>query len=291
MPSRLQIGHSAWGFNDGVRHREHAVGVNQAASWHLSLTDPKPPLFDRRNEGQFSMARTGFSRGCFLLGVLFCSLAAFSENDDGLPDAPVAHVIERGYTAVFKGISVVDRSDPVQPLNADEKMVYWLREEASPGSMFTTFASAGFEQWVDTDPKYGSDSGAFGERLGAAALRGASMRFFSDSLLPTITHEDPRYFRMAHGRKGLRGLYAAERVFVTRRDDGSESFNYSAVAGHAMASALTMAYYPSPSANAGVAARTFGVSLAGLAGGHLFTEFWPDVRVRVFRRHGESGAD
>ena len=111
------------------------------------------------------------------------------------------------------------------------------------------------------------------------------MRFFSDSLMPTITHEDPRYFRMAHGRKGLRGLYAAERVFVNQRDDGSQGFNYSAVVGHAMAAALTMAYYPGPSANGRVAAKTIGFSLVGLAGGYLFTEFWPDVQAKLFHRH------
>lgn len=158
-------------------------------------------------------------------------------------------------------------------------------------SVFPAFASSGFEQLINTDPKYGSDSGAYGQRLGAAVLREASMRFFSDSLLPTITREDPRYFRMAHGPKARRGLYAAERVFVNQRDNGSQGFNYSAVVGHALAAALTMAYYPGPSANGRIAAKTFGFSLAGLAGGHLFTEFWPDVRERVFHWQKRGGAE
>jgi len=38
-------------------------------------------------------------------------------------------------------------------------------------------------------------------------------------------------------------------------------------------------------------ARTWGVSLAGLAGVNLFQEFWPDVRDKVFRRHGRDGLD
>jgi len=46
-----------------------------------------------------------------------------------------------------------------------------------------------------------------------------------------------------------------------------------------------MAYYPGPSANVRVAAQTWGVSLAGLAGNNLFLEFWPDVRDAVFHRH------
>jgi hypothetical protein len=244
----------------------------------------KPRLFDHRKEGFFRMAGTGFPWRCFVVLMLLPAMSAIAENDDSLPDAPGVHAARHGFLPASRGVTEVYRGERVPPLDTSDKMLYWLREEASPASWFSTFASAGFEQWVDTDPKYGSDSAAFGERLGAAALRGASMRFFSDSLMPTITHEDPRYFRMAHGRKGLRGLYAAERVFVNQRDDGSQGFNYSAVVGHAMASALTMAYYPGPSVSGRVVAKTYGFSLLGLTGGHLFTEFWPDVRVRVFER-------
>ena len=78
---------------------------------------------------------------------------------------------------------------------------------------------------LDSDPKYGTDSAAFGERLGAGVLRKASIRFFSDSLLPTLTHEDPRYFRKAGPDLRSAGVYAAERVFVAQRDDGSHGFN------------------------------------------------------------------
>jgi hypothetical protein len=237
------------------------------------------------------MARTEFPWRCFVLLMLLPAAAAFCEKDDPLPDAPPVHAAERGHYAATKSAGAVYPGERVPPLDANEKMVFWLHEEAAPMGLFPAFASSGFEQMVNTDPKYGSDAGAYGQRLGAAVLREASMRFFSDSLLPTITHEDPRYFRMAHGRKGLRGWYAAERVFVSQRDDGSQGFNYSEVVGHAMAAGLAMAYYPAPSRNVGVAAKTWGFSLAGLAGGHLFTEFWPDVRVRVFQRREKDGAE
>jgi len=234
------------------------------------------------------MERPGFPWRWIMFLLFLPALTAFCEKDGPLPDAPPVHNTGRGFLPIFRGMVEVNRGEAVPPMSASDKMTYWLREETSAGSWFTTFMSAGFEQWVDTDPKYGSDSAAFGERLGAAALRGASMRFFSDSLLPTITHEDPRYFRMAHGPKAKRGLYAAEQVFVGHRDDGSVGFNYSAVVGHAMASALTMTYYPAESVNGGVAAKTFGFSLLGLAGGHLFSEFWPDVRERLVRRHQQN---
>jgi hypothetical protein len=164
-------------------------------------------------------------------------------------------------------------------------MLVWLHEEVSPVGWFSAVLSSGYAQWTNGDPKYGTDSAAFGERLGAGALRDASMRFLSDSLLPTLTHEDPRYYRKAYGGVVTRGLYAASRVFVARRDSGVRGFNYSDTLGHFAASALTPTYYPAPSANRRVVAATWVLSLAGDAGGNLFLEFWPDVRDAVFHQH------
>jgi hypothetical protein len=89
-------------------------------------------------------------------------------------------------------------------------MVFWLHEELEPSSPLPALVSAGYGQLTNSDPKYGTDEGAFGERLGAAFLRQASMRFFADSLLPTLDHEDPRYYREASGDYAARVLHAAE---------------------------------------------------------------------------------
>lgn len=228
----------------------------------------------------------------FLL-VMFLGSASMSgqpvhPGDDPLPDAPPVHSSERGYYSRPKWFGAVDPGEKIPPLYPRDKMVFWLHEEFAPLSLLPAFTSAGWGQLVDSDPKYGSDSAAFGERLGAGVVRQATFRFFADSLLPTLTHEDPRYFRKAYGPITHRGVYAAERVFVAQRDDGSRGFNYSATLGRAIPSALTIAYYPHESANVRVAAQTWGVSLAGAAGINLFHEFWPDVRDRVFKRHKEE---
>jgi hypothetical protein len=201
-----------------------------------------------------------------------------SSVGDPLPDAPSAdssvHASEQVRYSRSKWFGVVDPGEKIPPLYTRDKMMFWLH----------AFTSAGWGNLVGGDPKYGSDSGAFGERLGAAVVRQASMRFFSDSLLPAVTHEDPRYFRRAHGPITQRGVYAAERTFVSQRDNGSHGFNYSGVLGRAAAMALTIAYYPHASANWRAAAQGWGVSLAGSAGINLFHEFCPDARDRWFRR-------
>ena len=180
---------------------------------------------------------------------------------------------------------MVDPGEAAPPLTARDKMLFWLHEEVQPVSLTPAFLSAGWGQLTNGDPKYGSDSAAFGQRLGAAALREASGRFFSGSVLPVLTREDPRYYRKAYGGIKARGLYAAERVFVVRRDNGLNGFNYSNTLGNLAASALTVTYYPAPSANAGAVFTGWLWSLAGSAGGNLFLEFWPDARDAIFHRH------
>ena len=38
------------------------------------------------------------------------------------------------------------------------------------------------------------DSGAFGERLGAAGIRDTTQGVFTDSVFAPLLHEDPRYY-------------------------------------------------------------------------------------------------
>lgn len=226
-------------------------------------------------------------------GVLLAFLAvqpAFSQTPKPLPDAPQQINPGRPFHAAHTGKpdkwdGVVDPGQQIPPLTARDKMLYWIQADAHLVSWYPTLLSAGWEQLIDGHPKYGSDSAAFGERLGAAVLRENSARFFSNSLLPAITHEDPRYYRKAFGGIKTRGVYAAERVFVARRDDGSSGFNASLVLGNLAASALTPTYYPAPSANARAVVTSWLLSFLGNAGGNLFQEFWPDARDAIFHRH------
>jgi hypothetical protein len=240
------------------------------------------------------MVSKQFLCATIVLMLSFSVFPALSQNTQGVPNAPTpqpdagpppVHASDTGTYAPSKWYGVVDPGEKVPPLNARDKMLFWMREEISPVGWVPTFSTAGWEQLTDEDPKYGTDSAAFGERLGAAVLRDASMRFFSDSLLPTLTHEDPRYFRKAYGTVVGRGIYAIEQVVVCPRDNGSRDFNYSDTLGHLAASALTVTYYPAPSANGRIVMRTWAVSLAGDASGNLFLEFWPDVRDAIFHHH------
>jgi hypothetical protein len=187
-----------------------------------------------------------------------------------------------------KWAQYVDPGEHIPALYPEDKWVFWLHEEARVSSAFPAVISAGYGQLTGT-PAYGSDSGAFGDRLAAAFVRQATMRFFCSSLFPVVTEEDPRYFRKASGSYLSRAGWAAERAFITQRDSGHHGFNFSDIVGHLAASALTPAYYPSKSRSVHVVMQTWGTSIAGAAGNNLFLEFVPDaLNAWHNRKHADS---
>ena len=201
----------------------------------------------------------------------------------GKPAPGKAGSVDRASYEQRKWAQYVDPGENVPRLTAANKMTFWLHQEARVSVVFPAFISAGYGQLADT-PQYGSDSGAFADRLGAAFLRQATMRFFASSLLPTFDGEDPRYFRKASGGYLGRAGWATEQAFVAHRDSGRRSFNFSNILGHLAASALTPAYYPAPSRTAHVVLQTWATSIAGAAGNNLFLEFWPDVINKLHHR-------
>jgi hypothetical protein len=87
-----------------------------------------------------------------------------------------------------------------RPLSAKEKLELSVREQLRPYAFSTEILAAGWEHLRDGNPKYGSDSAGFGERLGAAAIQQTSNAIFSDGVFPALLRQDPRYYRKGSGK-------------------------------------------------------------------------------------------
>ena len=176
-----------------------------------------------------------------------------------------------------KYAQTIEPGRQAQDLSAADKIVLSLTEVARPVTLLPALYSASYEQLFNTDPKYGHDAGAFGEKFGASMLRSASVRVFSDGLLAAAFHQDPRYYRIGQGSLFRRGLLSAKQAIIRRGDNGNNQFNYSGIGGRAAAAALVVTYYPEPSLTAKVVGLTFVTSVATDAGGNLVLEFLPNI--------------
>jgi hypothetical protein len=182
---------------------------------------------------------------------------------------------------------IVNPGEVAQPMPVRDKVVGGMASSVSLFSGIGWLAAAGWEQATNGSPNYGTDSGAFGQRLGAAALRGVSEGVFSNSLFASLFHEDPRYYVKGAGHPFFKRLvYSGTRVLITRTDSGHTTPNFSLLAGNAAGSALTIPYYPAKNTTFGEVAETFGGSLGGSALGFVVDEFIVDVFIKLhIRKH------
>ncbi len=176
---------------------------------------------------------------------------------------------------------MIEPGQAAHPFTAPEKLVFSFTEVARPITLLPALYSASYEQLFNTDPKYGHDAGAFGEKFGAAMLRSASVRVFSDGIFAAAFHQDPRYYRIAHGSLVHRGLLSARQALIRRGDDGVDQFNYSGIAGRAGCRRADPHLLSRTQHHCQGCRAHLRTSIATDAGGNLVLEFLPSI-IRKF---------
>jgi len=208
---------------------------------------------------------------------------ASSADDPALPDAPEgrAEYVSPEYPGPHPYLHRVVKADMgPQPLTAEQKIELSLISPLRPMSFGASLFSAGWSHLNDSRPHYGVDRGAFGERLGAAKVKQMSENFFSYGVFAAAFHEDPHYYVMGPGPGHSiqhRAIYAATRVVLTRKDDGSTGINWAKLVGVAASNALANAYYPDRDRGVKSTLTAYVNNLWTTAATIQLDEFLPDV--------------
>jgi hypothetical protein len=199
------------------------------------------------------------------------AIAQTHPYSNSLPDAPQVQ-IERGL-GIFPIVRAPAANAPYAPLSSKQKFRAFACTTFDPSAIVVAALGAGITQPGNSQPQYGEGSVAFGQRVGATAAGYGSATFFIEDLLPTVLHQDPRYFRKGDGNVPSRIWYAATRTLVTRQDSGRNNINASFLGGFAMSVALSNAYYPDRNRNASDAAARYGEGVAISAVFNVVREF------------------
>jgi hypothetical protein len=147
-----------------------------------------------------------------------------------------------------------------EPLTA--KMKFHLAYKGLTHPTFFAFQAlwSGVEQ-AGGFPDYSGGAKGYGERYGAGLASGASEQLFGDAILPSLLHQDPRYFYRGSGTKRSRAWHAILAPFVCEGDNGEPQPNYSQWGGSLISASLSNAYYPASDRGAGLVFENFGVSM------------------------------
>lgn len=128
------------------------------------------------------------------------------------------------------------------PMTPRLKFQMAFRSLIDPFSLLTTAGLAGVEQWHDTFPGYGKGPEGYGKRFGAAYADTVDSRIVGDALLPSVFHQDPRYFYHGSGTIGSRLVYALKESVMCRGDSGRQEVNYSRILGNFVAAGVSNLY-------------------------------------------------
>jgi hypothetical protein len=124
----------------------------------------------------------------------------------------------------------------------------------------------------------------FVQQYGTAFADNTIGNFMTVGLLPSVTKEDPRYFRSGEGGLFRRVAYAASRPLIRRTPSGDSAFRVSRVAGNMVAAGLSNIYYsPQDRTIAGTMSRWSSLMMWNVISNEL-KEFWPDIRAKL-RKH------
>lgn len=162
-------------------------------------------------------------------------------------------------------------SDPA-PLTAKMKFELAFKVSVDPVTAVGTLFVASAKQAANS-PKYGQGWGPYGERVGAVAADGFSDILIGGAILPSLLHQDPRYFYQGTGTTGSRIRHAVFSPFVARGDNGRWQPNYSSVGGDLASSALANLYYPQSNRGAGLVFGNFALGTGERIGATLAQEF------------------
>jgi hypothetical protein len=143
---------------------------------------------------------------------------------------------------------------------------------------------AGMSQAENSEPGYGQGAIGYVRQHGAAFADGTIENYFTSAILPSVLHQDPRFFQSGKGGFWHRTDYAVSRIFVTRSDFGNNQFNYSEVFGSAISSAIsTYSYHPRQDKTLANTASVWGTQVGWDSATLVLREFWPDTRRKMHK--------
>lgn len=183
------------------------------------------------------------------------------------------------FTVVMNGQAV--------PLSGGQKWKLALHSAVDPFYIGWAFViGGGYGELVDSNSGYGWGPDGYIKRVGANYADNVNGALIGNALLPTLLHQDPRYFRKGSGPAFRRFLYAAESTVVCHGDNGKNQPNVSNVLGNYISGGISNLYYPANDRGVKLTIENgTSVTLFGALGGQIL-EFGPDLARMVHRKKG-----
>jgi hypothetical protein len=206
-----------------------------------------------------------------------------------LPGEPGSTEDKRAY-GVLPNYRTAEEDAPFAPITIKQKFTIARKDTFDWPSYVVALAFAGISQETNSNPDYHQGVEGFAKRYAASVADQDIGNFMTEAIMPSLFHQDPRYFRKGRGSKAGRTWYAASRVLVAKSDSGNWQFNYSEWLGNGTVAAIGNLYYPDAKGFDATMQRMLSQVLTD-ALSQVLKEFWPDVKNKFSHKNSATAAD
>jgi hypothetical protein len=177
---------------------------------------------------------------------------------------------QRGFGIIPNFFAVYDPNPA--PLRAKLKFDLAVRAVRDPFTLAGVAMLAAVGQAAG-NPAYVQGLRGYGERFGANYANQFTSIMIGGAVLPSLLHQDPRYFYQGSGTKTSRALHALSYLFIAKWDNGRIGPNFSSLGGDLASAAVANAYYPERNEEARLVFESFAINTAVHAAIRLLQEF------------------
>src|SRR5437868_610436 len=119
----------------------------------------------------------------------------------------------------------LDTAAPMQLTTAGKGLLA-IHEFRDPGNIATILGTSAATAGLNAHTAYGPGWNGFGRAVRYTASQDATAEFFGTFLIPSVTHQDPRYRRIPYATVPRRAFHALGASVVAQNDTGARLPNY-----------------------------------------------------------------
>jgi hypothetical protein len=246
-------------------------GLKPGVQYHITVTSPG---FEDWTSPNFAVTGGQFLD---LTGVALkisggsSSITVYSSTEQIATQQVIVEEQQRVLGFIPNFYVVYDAKNAV-PLTTKLKFKLATRVAVDPVSIFGAAFLSTIYQAADT-PNYQQGWKGYGQRFGAVYGDGVTDIMFGGAILPSLLHQDPRYFYQGTGTVKSRMIHALSNPFLCRGDNGKTQINFSSMGGDLISASISNAYYPASNRGANFVFTNFAISTAEREVSSLLQEF------------------
>ncbi len=185
---------------------------------------------------------------------------------------------------IVPNFRAVSADTKLPPETVKQKFKDTAQQSFDYSSFLFSAVLAGVNFAENSTPEFHQGAAGYGRYYWHTLADQTDENFWVQAIVPSVTHEDSRYYTLGHGGILKRGVYAFDRTLITRSDYGGETFNFSEIVGAGAASGISTLYYPSDDKDWTKTGQRWLENVIIDGGTYVFQEFWPDINQAIFHQ-------